>query len=116
MQMTSRQRWLAAVDMKPVDRLPLWPKIGGAYRQAQAASFQAMEADALHAWIGSDPHEWVPGGPRETRTRTSAETMRSAGVFTMIHRTSAGVMPPFCKPETIRQVCEWVTSYPVRVG
>ncbi|HUT23403.1 MAG TPA: uroporphyrinogen decarboxylase family protein, partial [Sumerlaeia bacterium] len=29
--------------------------------------------------------------------------------------TSAGVMPPLAKPETIRQVCEWVKAYPVRV-
>jgi uroporphyrinogen-III decarboxylase len=28
--------------------------------------------------------------------------------------TSAGVMPPLCKPETIRTVCEWVKAYPVR--
>jgi hypothetical protein len=29
--------------------------------------------------------------------------------------TSAGVMPPLCKPETIREVCEWVKEYPVRI-
>jgi hypothetical protein len=29
--------------------------------------------------------------------------------------TSAGVMPPLCAPETIREVCAWVKSYPVRV-
>jgi uroporphyrinogen-III decarboxylase len=28
--------------------------------------------------------------------------------------TSAGVMPPLCPPETIKAVCEWVQSYPVR--
>lgn len=25
--------------------------------------------------------------------------------------TSAGVMPPMCEPETIREVCEWVKAY-----
>ncbi len=29
--------------------------------------------------------------------------------------TSAGVMPPVCKPETIRQVCQWVQQYRIRV-
>ena len=29
--------------------------------------------------------------------------------------TSAGVMPPLCPPETIRAVCEWVKTYPVRM-
>ena len=29
--------------------------------------------------------------------------------------TSAGVMPPMCEPETIRQVCEWVRTYPARM-
>ena len=27
--------------------------------------------------------------------------------------TSAGVMPPLCSPETIREVCEWVKSYKI---
>ena len=26
--------------------------------------------------------------------------------------TSAGVMPPMCKPDTIKQVCEWVKEFP----
>jgi uroporphyrinogen-III decarboxylase len=30
--------------------------------------------------------------------------------------TSAGVMPPACKPETIRQVAEWVKKYPARMA
>jgi len=29
--------------------------------------------------------------------------------------TSAGVMPPLCPPESIKAVCDWVTSYAVRV-
>jgi len=30
--------------------------------------------------------------------------------------TSAGVMPPLCKPETIKRVCEWVRQYPARMS
>jgi uroporphyrinogen-III decarboxylase len=29
--------------------------------------------------------------------------------------TSAGVMPPACKPETIKKVGDWVKAYPVRM-
>lgn len=29
--------------------------------------------------------------------------------------TSAGVIAPACRPETVRQVCEWVTAYRPRV-
>ncbi len=29
--------------------------------------------------------------------------------------SSAGVMPPFCKPETIKKVCQWVKKYRVRM-
>jgi len=29
--------------------------------------------------------------------------------------TSAGVMPPACKPETIKEVCQWVHHYPVKL-
>lgn len=30
--------------------------------------------------------------------------------------TSAGVMPPFCKPETIKTVCDWVKVYPAEMA
>jgi len=29
--------------------------------------------------------------------------------------TSAGVMPPLCRPDTIREVCEWVKAHPARM-
>ena len=30
--------------------------------------------------------------------------------------TSAGVMPPGCKPETIKAVCDWVKQYDARMN
>lgn len=72
--MTSRERWLAAVEMKPVDRLPFWPKIGPAYLAAQASPFREMNVLELHEWIGSDRHEWVGTGIVERRRRTTVET------------------------------------------
>jgi hypothetical protein len=69
-RMTPRQRWLAAVRMEPVDRLPFWPKLDRAYPRAQPAPFRDMEIELIHRWIGSDRHVGVPGCTREVRTRT----------------------------------------------
>ncbi len=65
--MTPRERWLAALDMEPVDRLPFWPKLDGAYPRAQEPSFAGMEVDAIHDWIGSDRHQWIPAPVRVVR-------------------------------------------------
>ncbi|MCE5277017.1 MAG: uroporphyrinogen decarboxylase family protein [Planctomycetaceae bacterium] len=57
--MTPRERWLAALDMEAVDRLPFWPKLGGNYSAAQKAPFRDMSLAQIHQWIGSDCHEGV---------------------------------------------------------
>ena len=31
--MTPKERWLAAVQMKPVDRIPVWAKLGSTFSQ-----------------------------------------------------------------------------------
>ena len=36
--MIPKERWLAATHMRPVDRLPFWPKLDAAYPRAQAGS------------------------------------------------------------------------------
>ena len=73
-QMSPKERWLAALHMQPVDRLPFWPKLDAAYPRAQEAPFCTMANDAIHDWIGSDKHTWVSGGTKETRTDTAVET------------------------------------------
>jgi uroporphyrinogen-III decarboxylase len=90
--MTPRERWMAAIRMEPVDRLPFWPKIGGAYARAQAAPFCDMDADALHAWIGSDRHVGLPGCVRETRSTTSVETAQDNGSMTRRYHTPGGAL------------------------
>ncbi len=62
--MTSRERWCAALDLKPVDRLPFWPKLNRAYPPMQRPPFSEMEVREIHAWIGSDPIEHLPPGLR----------------------------------------------------
>ena len=90
--MTPKQRWLAAIHMKPVDRLPFWPKLGASYPPAQAAPFRGMTLDALHAWIGSDKHGWLAAGLREARTATRIETSERDGVHTTVYHTPHGAL------------------------
>ncbi len=56
--MTPRERWLAALRLQPVDRLPFWPKLSAAYPRAHAAPFLHMTVDAVHDWIGNDEHAY----------------------------------------------------------
>jgi hypothetical protein len=97
--MSSRERWRAALHLQPADRLPFWPKLGAAYAPAQTAPFAAMTNAGLHAWIGSEA--------------IAAQVRRDLDALPH-HRgivvTSAGVMPPLCRPETIRDVCRAVRA------
>lgn len=86
-QMSPKERWLAAINMKPVDRLPFWPKLNGSYPRAQRAPFRDMELDDIHDWIGSDKHKGIPGCVREVRKRTAVETTRSNGTMRTVYRT-----------------------------
>lgn len=95
--MTPRERWLAALAMEPVDRLPFWPKLDGAYPKAQAEPFRAMEIDAIHDWIGSDPHTGIAAGLREVRAKTSVETTRADGTMRTVFRTPHGEMALVCR-------------------
>jgi len=88
--MTCKERWLAAIRLKPVDHLPFWPKIGAAYVKAQRTPFCSMNVTALHDWIGSDQHDWVGGCLRDVRHTTAVETATSNGVRTTVYRSPHG--------------------------
>ena len=88
--MTPRQRWLAAIAMEPVDRLPFWPKIDGGYPRAQAAPFRDMTLREIHDWIGSDKHEWIAGCTRDSRRTTAVETTRAGDTRRTVYRTPGG--------------------------
>lgn len=88
--LTVKERWLAALRMQPVDRLPFWPKLSGAYPQAQAAPFRDMTVPQLHAWIGSDPHMGVPGCLREVRKTTSVTYVREAAALQTLFKGPGG--------------------------
>lgn len=85
--MTPKERWLAAIHMEPVDRLPFWPKLDEAYPKAQSEPFRNMTLDAIHDWIGSDKHTGIAGCVREVRKHTAVETTRQNGTMCTIYRT-----------------------------
>jgi uroporphyrinogen-III decarboxylase len=89
-RMTSKERWLAAIRMKPVDRLPFWPKLDGAYPRAQEPLFRDMNLDALHEWIGSDRHTWISDCTREVRKKTSTRTTVDGGTMRTVYCTPHG--------------------------
>ena len=86
--MTSRQRWLAALQLQPVDRLPFWPKLDGSYPRAQKAPFRDMELADLHRWMGSDQHVGVGPCLKEVRRRTAVETQRDSDRQTIVFRAA----------------------------
>jgi uroporphyrinogen-III decarboxylase len=89
-EMTPRGRWLAALDMRPVDRLPFWPKIFPGYSLGQTGRFREMSVPELHAYVGSDPHISLPDGLRMTRTRTAVEVNTEGHVRRTVYRTPHG--------------------------
>jgi len=90
--MTPKERWLAAIRMESVDRLPFWPKLDAAYPRAQATPFCHKENDAIHGWIGSDKHVGISGCVKEVRKNTSVETISHGDVRKTVYRTSYGEM------------------------
>ena len=88
--MTPKDRWLSAIRMQPVDRLPFWPKLDAAYPRAQVGPFCDMELGAIHDWIGSDKHVGIPGCVREVRKRTSVETTSHGKMRRQVYRTPSG--------------------------
>lgn len=90
--MTSKERWLAAVHMEPVDRLPFWPKLNSAYSRAQTGLFHNMDSNSIHDWIGSDKHIGVSSCVKEVRKNTAVETTTQNGVQKTVYRTLHGKM------------------------
>ena len=88
--MTPKERWLAAIRLQPVDRLPFWPKLNASYPRAQAKPFRDMTIDALHDWMGSDKHIGIEGCLKENRQRTSVEISAISDTQRTIFRTPGG--------------------------
>ena len=122
--MTPKERWLAALRMEPVDRLPFWPKLTAAYPPAQAEPFRSMAIPDIHRWIGSDRHEGVGLGLRTIYTRCRMETKTDAGRSETVYHTPSGTMRhvmtfddasqawhPVVFPITSREQIEMMTEF-----
>jgi hypothetical protein len=90
--MTVRERWLAALQLLPVDRLPFWPKIDESYLKAQAAPYNTMTPEKFHAWLGSDLHLWTPPLVHEMRAKTRLETETKGIYHKIAYRTPIGTI------------------------
>lgn len=88
--LTSKDRWLAALHMRPADRLPFWPKLDEAYRRAQAAPYRDMSLDDLHAWIGSDRPGWRNSFAVVQRRATGFDVTTQGGDTRFVYRTPHG--------------------------
>lgn len=71
--MTPRERWLAALCLQPVDRLPFWPKLGSAYPDFQDPPFDNMTLGEVHDYVGSDLHQGSPSCIKEIRPNAFSE-------------------------------------------
>lgn len=89
-EMTPKERWLAAMALQPVDRLPFWPKLDAAYTLHREAPFRGLSLAQLHEWVGSDQHEGVGSALREVRTSTGVAETRTAGERRTVFRTPYG--------------------------
>lgn len=95
--MTPKERWLAAIRMKPVDRLPFWPKLDAAYPKARNAPFSDMTVHAIHDWIGSDKHMGIAACVKEIRRATSVETTETGDIRRTVYRTPHGETELVCR-------------------
>ena len=111
--MTSKERWLAAARMEPVDRLPFWPKLDAAYPRAQGGRLRDAAIDAIHDWVGSDKHVWVAPCVREVRVRTSLEVSTQGKVRRTAYRTPHGETEMITRFDEASQAWH-PTRFPVR--
>ena len=91
-QLSSRERWLLALRLQPLDRLPFWAKLNGSYARAQAAPFAQMALPDLHEWMGSEPQGGVGACLRERRTCTDSRTTDGGGVRLIEYLTPHGTL------------------------
>lgn len=90
--MTVKQRWLAAMRLEPVDRLPFWPKLDPAYRNRYALQFPGLSVPEIHDILGSDRHIGLPQGLCEVRRRSEVEVQHDDRRLTTTWRTPWGAV------------------------
>ena len=107
-QMTVKERWLAAVEMRPLDRLPFWPKLDRAYPPSQRPLFSEMAIDDIHRWIGSDRHIFVPSCVREVGRRCRREVDERDGERRITYHAPSGECEELARYDPVS--CSWHPS------
>ena len=74
--MTSKRRFLAAVNMEPVDRIPFWPKIFNGYLKHQDSTFHGKSLSEAYGYFKSDIQHSLPEFIVRTGKRSSIESRR----------------------------------------
>lgn len=89
--MTVKERWLAALKMEPVDRIPVWAKLGSSYPKYQKDPFRTMSIGGLQQYVGSDRHEWIKSsGKFSFRNGAGIEKQNDNGDITIKYITKYG--------------------------
>lgn len=123
-EMTARERWLAALHFRPLDRLPFWPKVFGGYLMHQDKPFRKGTQQAFFDYVGCDPQYQmgefiVRGGTCTgldiTRTREGETHIYSTPYgdctlrfhYDAASDTSHPVEFPVKGPEDLRRMTAW---------
>lgn len=101
--MKTKERWISALKLEPVDRLPFWPKINTSYLLYQSDNFKNMPLEEIHRWIGSDRHEWLTDIIREKRKTTFLEEKKEKAIRKLIYGTRYGNLYATMKFDTSSQ-------------
>lgn len=88
--MTGRERWLAALNMQPLDRLPFWPKLPGNYMNLQEEKYQSLSRDEMFDFLGCDHHDWVAPCAHLVRKNTAQERVAESDGSSVITTYKAG--------------------------
>ncbi len=103
--MTSKERWLAALDLQPVDRLPFWPKVGQSYIDAQKGKFAEMSWDELFDWLGADRHHRMPLEVKEIWGKSDLNVEQKDGYRKKTYRI--GTHSIECEEQYDPASCSW---------
>ncbi|MCL2833277.1 MAG: hypothetical protein FWD78_08915 [Treponema sp.] len=86
-QMTVKERAKAAMEMKPVDRLPFWPKLDEAFRKKWG-----KPVPQFHDYIGSDRVIGINQVFREVHKNTSVEIKNNGNKKETLFITKSGTL------------------------
>ncbi len=93
LEMSGRERILAALQRQPVDRIPWAPLLDQYFMSSLPAELGFADDDVRFCrYIGSDVFDWHPGACRTRRRNVSITTRRTGDDIRTIIETPVGVL------------------------